>query len=90
MTEAQYNKVSKSLFCSLSHDTILCPSKYSLNNPSVCGGILFLCHWKSGHWLTVGVCFHVGGGLCVLIGVRPSESGKYCHTYINKVERALG
>lgn len=46
---------------------------------------MFLRQWKSGHWLTVGVCLRVCG--CVLVGTGPSVSGKHCHSYINKPDR---
>lgn len=54
---------------------------------AVCGGIVLRRQWKSGHWLTVGVCLslHVCG--CVLVENEPSMSGKQCHSYINKPDR---
>lgn len=48
------------------------------------------CQWKSGHWLTVGVCLHVCGGLCVSMGARPSMSGKLFPSYINSPESKDG
>lgn len=30
----------------------------------------------------VFVCMYVG--VCVCVGIRPSESGKHCHSYVNK------
>lgn len=70
----------------------MCLQNKSKNNfrkcyKPICGGILLLRQWKSGQWLTGGVCLclHVCG--CVLVGYWPSMSGKRCHSYINKPDR---
>lgn len=47
-----------------------------------------LCFYADGSqvigslWVCVCVCVCVG--VCVFVGTRPSESGKHCHSYINK------
>lgn len=33
-------------------------------------------------WVCDCVCLYVG--VCVFVGTRPSESGKHCHSCINK------
>lgn len=53
----------------------------------VCVEIVLLHQWKSGHWLTVGVCLCLRVCGCVFVGNRPSPSGKRCHSYINKPDR---
>lgn len=65
-----------------------CPLKYSLTNTSA------VCMWWDCVLMPMEVrslahrgCVFACVWVCVLVGTRPSVSGKHCHSYINKPDR---